>query len=90
MEAENTRNMAAKKNVAPNIVLVNAKEATITNGPILQVVPREEWVTLTKTGNDRGKGNKKITTPEWLKCANGFDALGVSKDIIALDDPGTC
>lgn len=36
------------------------------------------------------RGSSQNNTQDWLKCVNGFDALGVSKDTIALDDPGPC
>lgn len=77
--------------VEPKTIPVKPKEATVSYGPVLtQVQPREEWITPTKGGTDRGKGKMKIATPHSLKCANGIDALCVSKDTIVLDGRGPC
>lgn len=92
-KAINTGKQQIQVSTVPKVTPAKQPEGSTSydHGPLLfQVQPSEEWITPTKNANERGKNHKKITTPDWLRCTNGFDALGVSKDSRALDDPGPC
>ena len=92
-KAINTGKQQIQVSTVPKVTPAKQPEGSTSydHGPLLfQVQPSKEWITPTKNANERGKDHKKTTTPNWLRCTNGFDALGVSKDSRALDDPGPC
>ncbi|KAG5069177.1 hypothetical protein JHK85_001554 [Glycine max] len=92
-KAINTGKQQIQVSTVPKVTPAKQPEGSTSydHGPLLfQIQPSEEWITPTKNANERGKDHKKTTTLDWLRCTNGFDALGVSKDSRALDDPGPC
>ncbi|KAL5153328.1 hypothetical protein HKD37_19G052907 [Glycine soja] len=92
-KAINTGKQQIQVTTVPKVTPAKQPEGSTSydHGPLLfQVQPSKEWITPTKNANERGKDHKKTTTPNWLRCTNGFDALEVSKNSRALDDPGPC